>query len=138
MTLFDVIYIECQGCPSPGTWRGWSRSTASQKNTAQAQVCFLPTSTRPKRSMVAGDAGFSFLPSYRPCQPEAPCSLLCSPLHPRNLTCACTGAAVQGHAGWHEGQESTAHRSPEDQGLCFASWLQHSRACTVATRPNPT
>lgn len=87
-------------------------------------MCFLPTSARPKRSMVAGDAGFSFLPSYRPCQPEAPCSLPCSPLHPRNLTCACTGEAVQGQAGWHEGQESTGHRRHEDQVLTagHVSW----------------
>lgn len=30
------------------------------------------------------------------------------------------------------GQESTTHRRHEGQVLCFASWLQYSRACIVA------
>lgn len=72
MTLFDVVYVECQGCPSPGTWRGWSSPIYWQKNAAQHPSVLPCLGVPGPGSMAAGDAGFSFLPSSTPCQPKDP------------------------------------------------------------------
>lgn len=78
--------------------------------------------------------------SVRPTHPANP--VLCTPFPAHHCTlgiphpCA-WGAVAQGYAGQHEGQESATHRGCEERVLCFASWLQYSRACTVAHNLTP-
>lgn len=109
----------------------------SQEKTAQDPRVLLACTCQAHSVHGYRDAGFGFRPSYTPCQPSALHSFPCSPLHPGNPTSMCMGAVAQGYAGQHEGQESATHRGCEERVLCFASWLQHSRACTVAHNLTP-
>lgn len=144
MTVFDVIYVERQGCPSPATWRRWSGSIYSQKNTAQApsvlltwvsQAHAVPRSgeQEPKLRVILHALLSLGAPSPAPRSTlEIPASCGVWPYWEwKRSTCAgqlCRGAcagqlcrgACAGAAGWSEGQEDTMRKRsalPADCGL---------------------
>lgn len=112
MTVFDVIYAECQGCPSPGTWQGWSSSIYSLKNSAQTPSCSLPAPARLRGTL----ASASFHPS------RSASLSLCDPPHPPS-------SPFMGQA--HGPPPAAPHRHAVP---ALPGW-PHRRTQTVATRP---